>query len=163
MIEVYIMPVGSEDSANRMHTTLLNSINRQKILEYGTTPPGNSYENYKVNVWGLTPGPQNTRQWERFKPNDIVIFVPSNSDLMVTEIIQTFRNKGLAKELWDIDDHGQTWELMFFVKELGTVGKTKRTFLSELGYSENDRLQGNRRITEIFFSKYNSIENLLNS
>ncbi len=69
----------------------------------------------------------------------------------------------MPRGLWGLDDHGQTWELMFLLKDLVTVGKTKRTFFSELGYSENDKLQGNRRITDTFFSKYNSIENLLNS
>lgn len=61
--QTYLMPIGSRDAVNHMNNTLLNSVDKQIILEHGVTPQ-NNYENDKINVWGLIPGPQNTKQWQ---------------------------------------------------------------------------------------------------
>jgi predicted restriction endonuclease len=81
--------------------------------------------------------------------------------LIVTEILETARSKNLANTLWGSDKNGQNWELIFFVKVLGIIEKGKRSFLNELGYSEDDPLMGNRKITDRFLSKYSSVENFL--
>ena len=158
---VYIMPIGSEDAVNHMNNTLLNKVDKQIILEKGVTINEDLYEENKINVWGLIPGPQNTKQWQRFKPHDIIIFVPSKYNLIVTEILETTKSKDLANTLWGIDKNGQTWELIFFIKILGIIEKDKRSFLNELGYSEKDQLMGNRKITDRFIPKYQSVENFL--
>ena len=161
-MEVYIIPIGSENAVNNMNNTLLNKVDKQSILANGVTIDENLYEDNKINVWGLIPGPQNTRQWQRFKPHDIVIFVPSKYNLIVTEILEITKSKDLANTLWGIDKNGQTWEMIFFVKILMIIEKDKRSFLNELGYSEKDQLMGNRKITDRFISKYRSVENFLN-
>ena len=160
--DIYIMPIGSEDAVNHMNNTLLNKVDKQTILANGVTINEDLYEDNKINVWGLIPGQQNTRQWQRFKPHDIVIFVPSKYNLIVTEILETTKSKDLANTFWGIDKNGQTWELIFFVKVLGIIEKDKRSFLNELGYSEKDQLMGNRKITDRFIPKYQSVEDFLN-
>ncbi len=165
-VNVYIMPIGSEDAVNHMNNTLLNKVDKQTILSHGVNLPESLFEDNKINVWGLAPGQRtnqpNVRQWQGFNRHDIVIFVPSKFNLIVTEILWTTRNKGLAETLWGVDKNGETWELIFFVKILGIIEKDKRSFLRELGYSEKDQLMGNRRITDRFFSKYISIDNFIN-
>ena len=163
MIEVYLIPLGSEDSTRNMDTTLLNSVDAKTIEKYGTALPEDADKHSGINVWGLTAGKQNIRQWLRFKPGDNIIFVPTMDDLIVTEIIQPFRNKDLAKALWGVDKNGITWELMVFLTILGKVKESKRSFLRNLGYPDNDNLQGNRRVTEKFANVYGSIDILLKS
>ena len=96
-MEIYIVPIGSKDAVNHMNNTLLHKVDKQTILAKGVTINEDLYENNKINVWGLIPGPQNKRQWEKFKPHDIVIFVPSKYDLIVTEILETTKSIDLAK------------------------------------------------------------------
>ncbi|PMP89919.1 MAG: hypothetical protein C0171_06085 [Caldisphaera sp.] len=143
-----------------MYNTLLNKVDRTVISKF-VQIKDSLYENDKINVWGLVPGPQNERQWSRFRPGDIVIFVPSKYNLIVTKILAKERNRDLANTLWGEDKNGKTWELIFFVKILNIIKKDKRSFLRELGYSEGDQLIGNRKITDKFFSKYSSIDNFI--
>ena len=58
-------------------------------------------------------------------------------------------------------ENGEKWELIVFVKVLGKIELSKRSFLNEFDYSENDKLQGNRRITDRFFSRYNTVQGFL--
>lgn len=165
MVDIYIISIGSEEAINNMNNTLLNKVDKQTILAHDVGLLEDLYEDNKINVWGLVPGrginQPNVRQWQRFKPHDIVIFVPSKYNLIVTEILATTRNKDLANTLWGADKNGQTWELIFFVRILSIIEKDKRSFLRELGYSEKDTLRGNRKITDRFFSKYPSIDAFL--
>lgn len=162
MIDVYLVPIGSKYAVNNMNTSLLRTVSRKKVVEHGAALPESLDGENQINVWGLAPGPANTRQWEKFEQHDIVIFVPTNSDLIVTEIEGKCRNKSLATDLWDMGENGEKWELIFFVKIVGTIGLSKRSFLNEFDYPEKDKLQGNRRITDRFFSRYNTVQDFLN-
>jgi predicted HNH restriction endonuclease len=159
--QIYLMPIGSEDAVEHMYSTLLNSVEKNRIEAYGVSAPESVYDNGETNLWGLTPGSGNERQWNKFAEGDFVIFVPTKYNLIVTRITYKTRSKELAKSLWGTDERGETWELIFFVKELGFLEKDKKTFLGELGFKDNDYLMGNRRVTERFQEKYNSVEDFL--
>lgn len=99
----------------------------------------------------------------RFEPNDIVIFVPSKYNLIITEITETVRNGDLAKALWGVDKDGKTWELVFFIRILFVLNLTKRALLSQLGYSDKYNLPGHKDVTEPFIKAYGSLEEFNNT
>ena len=122
------------------------------------------YENKGINTWGLVRGKSNIRTWEGFEKDDIVIFVPTESNLIITKILSTTQNKDLAVDLWGVDNEGQTWELIFFVREIGLFEMNKREFLRKLGYTnKRDYLMGTRKVTDKFFDTYISLEKFIDS
>ena len=162
MAEIYLIPIGSEGAFVNMNNTLLNAVQQTQVTSLGVTVPDGAYSNGGANVWGLTPGRSNERQWDKFSNGDFVIFVPTNYNLIIAQITHKVRNQSLAKSLWGTDSNGQTWELIFFVKVLDILVKDKRTLLTELGYGSDDNLMGNRRVTDKFQNRYISLDNFLN-
>jgi 5-methylcytosine-specific restriction endonuclease McrA len=165
--EIYLMPIGSDESVEHMNITLTNAVLKSKLKKYLTDSQfsylNQIYEEDSIPMWGLEPGHQNKRTWQQFKPSDVVIFVPTNYNLIVTQITYKIRNKDLAKFLWGVSSRsGFTWELIFFVRVKSILRIDKRTFLTSLGYKENDYLMGNRRVTEKFLNRYGSLENFNN-
>ncbi|MEM4005883.1 MAG: HNH endonuclease [Desulfurococcaceae archaeon] len=161
MAEIYLMPIGSEDAVEHMYNTLLNPVQQIEIASLGVSVPDGVYSGGGTNVWSLVPGKNNERQWSKFSEGDFVIFVPTNYNLIVTQITYKVRNQNLAQSLWGNNSKGQTWELVFFVKVLGFLAKDKRTLLTELGYSSKDNLPGTRRVTKRFQNRYGSVDAFL--
>ena len=82
--------------------------------------------------------------------------------MIVTRVIYKVQNKDLAKALWGTDKKGQTWELIFFVQVLKILNKDKKSFLTELGYSEKDVLMGNRKLTKDHLTKFEDLYGSIN-
>jgi ribosomal protein L37AE/L43A len=161
--QIYLIPIGSEDAVEHMYNTLLNGVEKSKIEAYGVSAPESVYDDNKTSLWGLIPGTSNERQWNGFSDGDFVIFVPTNYNLIVTRITHKIKSHTLAQAIWNVDQNGQTWELIFFVKIVAILEKSKRSLLTDLGYSTKDNLMGNRRITEKFVKRYVSIDNFINT
>jgi len=146
MDDIYIMPIGSDVAVLHMNNTLIGKVDKKTIEEHGVHLKDELYEDGKINVWGLVPGKTNKSNWSKFKPGTLVVFVAKDK-LIVTRVVDTTQNADLARFLWSVDEKGRTWELIFFVKVLKFLNKDKKSFLSELGYSENFSLRGNTRVT----------------
>lgn len=159
-MRVYLIPIGATGAVKNMDKTILNEVEKQVVEKY-LKINDSLYENNKISLWGVIPGKRNTKTWSNFMSNDIVIFVPSKSSLIATEILATDQSKGLARELWGTNKDGKTWELIFFVRIIGRIKKDKRPFLTELGYPETDNLEANREITSKLNDKYQSIGDFL--
>lgn len=162
MVEIYLMPIGSKSPVEHMNDTLINPVEASLIRSYLGEPEISNFNNAvttsEIPVWGLEPGKANKLRWDTFCMGDIVIFVPSNQDILVTRIIHKVRDEKLAKRLWGTSSKsGQTWELVFFVDILSVLHIEKRALLDELGYDIKDNLMGNRRVTDRFFKRFDSV------
>lgn len=162
------MPVGGKQAREHLERTVLNSVPKDRIkglLEEQQWSDINRIFQEGVTLWGLIPGKQNTKTWNRLSTDDIVIFVPSfREEILVTRVVYKLENERLAKELWGIDKEKgtlRTWSLIFFVKLEDTVNLDKRTLLDILQYDKNDVLRGNRRITNRFLKIFGSVEEFL--
>ncbi len=60
------MSIGSRDTVEHMNNTLLNAVQQTQIVSLGITVPDSIYSNGGANVWGLTPGSSNERQWGKY-------------------------------------------------------------------------------------------------
>ncbi|MFZ1970961.1 MAG: hypothetical protein WAU65_02160 [Candidatus Nanoarchaeia archaeon] len=166
MVQIRLMPTGSLESLEHLYNTVINPISKSKIKEYfgeeEFSKINESLSEKEVAIWGLEPGKFNEVAWKNFDQGDIVIFVPSNEDLIIGELRYKAANIELAKSLLGSSERsGQFWEFLIFVKILGSINLDKRSFLTQLGYSEQDNLQANRDVTDKFLSTFLSIENFI--
>lgn len=169
MVEIYLMPVGGKQAREHMEGTILSKVPKERIKSFLTEREFSDidalFPEEGVTVWGLIPGEQNTKAWNRLERGDIVIFVPSADRALVTRVVYKLKNEALAKELWNVDVEGKTyltWSLIFFVRMETCLSLDKRALLTDiLGYSKDDVLMGNRRVTDRFFEKFRSLEEFL--
>jgi len=166
MNKIRLMPVGSLESIRHLYDTIINPvkknliknyISKEDILEISKISQGE-----EVAIWGLEPGKNNNQVWSNLEKGEILIFVPSNQDLIISELIYKVKNKGLAEKLWGISERsGQLWEMLLFVKIRTFINLDKRKLLTDLGYEINDNLQGNREVTDKFLEEYGSINSFI--
>lgn len=167
MQKIILMPTSVGDAQWHMNTTILNQVSKETIKKYISKEDSSKldmiYQESTIPVWCLLPGKSNNKDWEKLNEGDVVIFVPSNDNLVVTSVTYKTRNRALAKALWETDSAtGKTWELVFFVRILSVLNLTKRAVLSDLGYSGRDNLQGHRDVTGKFIRAYGSVEEFIN-
>ncbi len=163
MQKIILMPIGFGKAQQHLNTTLLNPVSKETIKKYVSAEDFSEldklYQEESVLVWGLVPGKQNDKDWENLNLEDIVIFVPSNDNLIVTHVTYKMINEKLSKVLWGTEDKTEkTWERIFFVRLVSVLELRKRALLSQLGYSDRDNLQGHRDVTERFIEAYGSLD-----
>ena len=141
-MEVYLIPISNKVAKINFQNTIEKNVTKSKIDKFYS----NKKKNYKI--WGLQNGKVNNKTWANFKKGDLVIFVEKNG-ITKTTITDKLISKDLSNILWPSD---KTWELIFFVDLINTKIIEKQTFLCNLGYSEKDRLMGNRRVTQNYLN-----------
>ena len=82
------------------------------------------------------------RKWQRMSPGDFILFTQPGGAFAGATVTHTFRNEPVADALWQRDDKGQTWELMFALDELRGLQVTYTELNALLGYSPNKVVQG---------------------
>jgi predicted HNH restriction endonuclease len=168
-VEIYLMPVGGKQAREHLEKTILNPVPKNRIREFLEEQQwldiNTIFQGEEVILWGLTPGRQNTKTWNRLRMGDVVIFVPSfREEILVAKVVYKIENEKLAKELWGVDKEKRTfrtWSLIFFVKLEAIVNLDKRRLLDILQYDKNDVLIGNRRITNKVLKIFGSMEEFL--
>lgn len=76
------------------------------------------YPEGRALVWGAIPGVQNTPKWDRMQTGAIVLFYKDKKFISSAQLTLKTRNSQLARELWKTRKGGETWELVFFLKDL---------------------------------------------
>jgi len=102
------------------------------------------YPDKKIAMWGTRPGLR--RVWESVKEGDIVIFYSENYYICTAEVAFKTINKKLAQKIWGKYKTGETWEYIFFVKNIRELNMHRRDFNKIAGYAENFIPQGFMRI-----------------
>ena len=143
-MRIYLFPISNKISKVNFKNTIINNVKGKKINKFYSTTED-------VKVWGLKNGVSNCRTWNNLNTDDIAIFVEIDN-ITITRIKNKIYSKEISKILWPSED---TWEYIFFVDFILKKKIDKKTFLTELGYSPNDRLMGNRVLTEKYISNFN--------
>ena len=142
-MKIYLFPISNKISKINFKNTIIKDVKSKKISKFYHT-------NDDLKVWGLKKGVSNCRTWNNLNEGDIAIFVEIDS-ITITKINNKIYSKEISKILWPSEN---TWEYIFFVDYILSKQIDKKTFLSELGYSPNDRLMGNRIITEKYIKNF---------
>lgn len=94
----------------------------------------------KVRMWGAKPGPSNLRNWNNLNEGDSILAYSRGEFLYYAKILcKTPKpNQLLAKEIWGTNKDGETWEYIFFIKDLIKIKIDKRKFNSFFDYGVNN-------------------------
>lgn len=68
-------------------------------------------------AWGAVPGPMNKPRWEAMRVGDIVLTVYGNRYRFLSTVSGTLHDEGMAREIWGVDDDGNTWEYMYLLTQ----------------------------------------------
>ncbi|MEM2507624.1 MAG: AAA family ATPase [Nitrososphaeria archaeon] len=104
------------------------------------------YPEGKVALWGARPGLKNV--WDGLKEGDIVIFYNNNRYICTAEVVFKTANKRLAEKVWGRYKTGETWEYVFFIKNVRKLGIDRKEFNKIVGYNENFVPQGFMRVSD---------------
>jgi hypothetical protein len=106
-----------------------------KILE-----ENDSLEN--VHTWGALPGSSNTDRWHRLEDGDKVLAYSEGTFLFYGTVFAKTHNSAVAKQIWGTNSKNQTWEYIYFIKDLKPINIDRRKFASFFNYKLNFIPQG---------------------
>jgi hypothetical protein len=98
----------------------------------------------RVAVWGVTPGEEsgNKTKWDRMNPGDVALFSREGRIFSAGTVAKKIHDRKLSRHLWGEDEAGETWEYMYFLKEMRSMDIPYKKFNAAAGYKENNVIQG---------------------
>lgn len=123
MTQIFLQPAGNDEAQKHFETTIQNKISVAAIKEYLTDSEcaelDQVYTQSEVAVWGVLPNKSKT-YWEKMQINDLVFFTGNKRIFAYAFVAFKLKNpnKKLANKLWEITDDGQTWEYIYFLKDI---------------------------------------------
>jgi hypothetical protein len=54
-------------------------------------------------------------KWQRIQPGDVALFARESRIIASATVSHKAHNPQLARELWDVDEDGDTWEYLYFL------------------------------------------------
>lgn len=102
------------------------------------------YPDKKVRMWGARPNLKTT--WGFLNENDYVLFYSNNYYICAAECAFKTRNSKLAEKVWGKYKTGETWEYVFFLKNIKEINMSRKDFNKIAGYSEDFVPQGFMRV-----------------
>lgn len=102
------------------------------------------YPSGKMQIWGIKGGANdvNIRKWDRIKKDDIVLFSGHGKIFAYAKITYKFESNELAEVLWQVDENGQKWKLIYFIKNLKPLNVPYAEFNEIVGYAPSNVIQG---------------------
>lgn len=143
---VYLFPISNKISKINFQNTIVNNIDFNKIRKIY-----NIESNFRA--WGLKNGVSNRKTWNNLKFGDLAIFVEKDY-VTITSVKNKIYSEEISKIIWPSE---QSWEYIFFVEYISSIKVNKKYFLTSIGYSDKDRLMGNRRITDKYIDNFYSL------
>jgi hypothetical protein len=95
-------------------------------------------------VWGVTKGDNSTGEtkWNRMNPGDVALFSRTGRIFSAGVVAKKIHNPQLARELWRENEDGNTWEFMYFLRDMREVDIPYAKFNKAAGYAPNNVIQG---------------------
>src|SRR5205823_12342516 len=121
---VLFQPAGNPGSRDHYRDTIERPVPidhlRQFLDEQTLTSVREAVDGDAVATWGVTPGRTgvNERKWDRIAAGDIAVFLRDSRAYSSGIVVLKTRNARLAEDLWGKDEQGQTWECMYFLKDV---------------------------------------------
>lgn len=148
---VILQPCANKVAKQHFDETIKKSVHIDLIKPYVTQKQFKElqsiYPDGNVNVWGVTPGKNNSnvKKWEKVNPGDVTLFTAHKRIFGSATTTYTLNNKELAAKLWGYDSEGegkQTWEYIYFVSEVMDQDIFVLELNKSIPYSENKNVQG---------------------
>lgn len=98
--------------------------------------------NEYVHMWGAVPGSQNIKRWSKLRTDDGMLVYTKEGFTYYAKILCKTHNSKVAEHIWGKNNEGNTWEYIYFLKDLREVSIPKEVFSSFFGYKLNFTPQG---------------------
>jgi hypothetical protein len=148
MTHLIMQPAGNQGSRAHYRDTIEKPVAFDRIAKHVDNETLEQlrkvYGDGAVPTWGATPGANNVNEskWNRIEPGDIALFLQDGRAFASATVSLKTRNAGLARELWDTRDDGQTWELIYFLKDVTPRDISYDQLNGAAGYEAANRFQG---------------------
>lgn len=120
-----------------------------------------SFAGQPIYAWGAKPGENNIPTWQDLSQNDYILVYVQGNFVRLARVALKDRNFDLAKELWGLED-SQTWEYMYFLKDVEFVEYSLSEFQKDLGFKSNYVPQGFSEVKQWrYVDKFGDLESLL--
>ncbi|MCM3548565.1 HNH endonuclease [Alkalihalobacillus clausii] len=143
---LYYFTASNKDAQIHLEDTIKNAYpikNLHHLLDNATLEVlknNNSLD--EVFMWGATPGKSNIARWGNLKPNDFILGYSQGKFLHIGQVFGKTHNRQLGSKVWGERKDGETWEYVYFIKNLKEVEIDKEDFSSFFGYKRNFTPQG---------------------
>lgn len=116
-------------------------------------------------MWGATPGKSNIARWGNLKPNDFILAYSQGKFHYFGQVFGKTHNRLLGKEVWGERKDGETWEYVYFIKNLKKIEIDKENFSTFFGYKRNFTPQGfsniNTNSLNRILAEFGTVENAI--
>jgi len=148
MTQVVLQPCGEGLPAQHYLDTVEQLVSLDQIAEFvGETDLRNLRSIFREEgaaAWGVTPGKRSAgaSKWERMQTGDVALFSRKGKIFSAGTVVYKIHNPELARALWAEDEEGQTWEYMYFLKDLRQLDISYEIFNLAAGYNPKNVIQG---------------------
>ena len=146
MSRVILQPSGSKEATAHYSNTVKKPVRlatiKDTIGEDELKTLESIYHSGKCYIWGVTPGGNNVTKWDRICPGDIALFSRKGGIFSSAVVTHTLHHPKLAKELWDVNKKGETWEYIYFLDEVKKRHIPYSVFNPIARYQKNFIIQG---------------------
>ena len=170
MPKLILQPCGSADSVAHYKDTIENDAHLDQVghflSEVEIAKLRSIYPDGKLKIWGVTKGKNgaNRGKWDRIEVGDVTLFSAKKRIFATGVTTHKLINKELALHLWDTDDSGETWELIYFISEIKDQDIPQSVVNDLLGYDPKYVIQGfnvlDETKSENFLSSFELISEL---
>src|SRR3989344_6791014 len=142
----FVMAGGGHDTNRHYFDTIRQKRSAEELSRFLTNKEVEELKEYAHGrpypIWGAVPGSSNTRNGEAMEPGDYVMIYRKGKIILAAEIALKTRNAQLAEYLWQKDESGKTWELIYFMINEVDFSVDFKELNKYLGYKENYHPQG---------------------
>lgn len=115
-----------------------------------------------IFAWGAKSGERNIRNWENLSRGDYIIIYVQGAFTRLARIAMKTRKSALAEELWGIENN-ETWEYMYFLKDMQVIDYQLTNFNQDLGYNFPAIYGFGEVSQERYVDRFGSLETYLRS
>lgn len=118
------------------------------------------------NLWGSTPGKQNTPRWQKMNIGDKILVYFDKEFKYYGQIVYKMNNEKLAEKIWGREKKtNNTWEYIYFIDKIQKINLDLPKFNSFFSYDSNFNPQGfnniNKTLMNYLETEYESIDSVI--
>ena len=142
-----LQPAGSAEASAHYNDTIENPVDLsdptvRDLLGQTLGTLESTFPRGEAPMWGIVPSKLNSGKYARMREGDRVVFSRDKRIYSTGIVALKFENYELSRHLWDLDDRGATWSLMYALDEVQDLDIPYIEFNRAVGYAENNIIQG---------------------
>jgi hypothetical protein len=148
MPQVILQPSGNQGSRDHYRDTVSTPVPLERVGKYVDEATlsrlRTEFPTGAAAIWGVTPGGRdvNAGKWEKIQAGDVAVFLKDGRADSFGTVVLKFRNRSLAEDLWGRDRDGDTWEYVYFLRDVAPLDLSYDELNGLLGYKTGNNFMG---------------------